>query len=406
MAIHVSKISGLGGALAAKTNVTDRVADPGAVINRPVVATRCSSYSAGLSDGVVTGGTYRVQHNATRTAADLQVVYGNFYNIDVDGPNDITISSAAIETPSGTFYPLFFGGQRSATIKPGGLLVSDPVGVDIASGAAFYTRTYVTVASAGQKWPLGLTTQTTNGEGNNASAAPSDLSTSGTVPTAFAFAYHPLAIVGACSPRNQATLALIGDSIFRGQADTPNDNGYIIRAINKTVGHINLSMAGEQALNFQGTTRARRIRLARGCSHALVQLGVNDMGNGRTLVQIQADLLNIWNALSLRGCKVYQCTITPSTNSSDSYATTVNQTPKSAAFGPGVCIRTQLNDWIRTVPAPLSGCIEVADAVESARNSGLWLPNYTNAGDGTHPNVAACTTIASAISAQVQSLSV
>ena len=48
---------------------------------------------------------------------------------------------------------------------------------------------------------------------------------------------------------------------------------------------------------------------------------------------------------------------------------------------------------------PLAGYIEVADTVESARNSGLWKAGYS--GDGTHPNTVGATAIAAALPSAV-----
>jgi len=54
--------------------------------------------------------------------------------------------------------------------------------------------------------------------------------------------------------------------------------------------------------------------------------------------------------------------------------------------------RSQLNDWIRTKPAPLWDWFDMTEAVETARDSGIWrtdpswgVPRYT--GDGTHPSL-------------------
>jgi hypothetical protein len=112
-----------------------------------------------------------------------------------------------------------------------------------------------------------------------------------------------------------------------------------------------------------------------------VLLGTNDVG--RTLVQMQTDLTTIWTALSNRGMKVHAGTIPPGTTSTDSWATTANQTKKATE-----ATRVAFNDWIRTTPAPLAGYVETADACETARNSGFWkvngAANYATT-DGTHP---------------------
>ena len=83
------------------------------------------------------------------------------------------------------------------------------------------------------------------------------------------------------------------------------------------------------------------------------------------------------------GMQVWQATITPRSTSTDSFATTVNQTPLNAA------VLTEVNDYIRTLPSPLAGVIEASDAASSARNSGLWkvtgAAQYATS-DGLHPS--------------------
>jgi lysophospholipase L1-like esterase len=90
------------------------------------------------------------------------------------------------------------------------------------------------------------------------------------------------------------------------------------------------------------------------------------------------------------GLPVFQNTITPSTTSTDSWATTGNQTPESSN-----AVRVQVNDWIRTVPSPLSGYFEIADLAETARNSGIWKAGYTS--DGLHPNATGHSALAAGI---------
>jgi lysophospholipase L1-like esterase len=357
--------------------------------NNPIVATRCSAYNQGLSNGTDTGVTYRVQHVSPNGGADIQLVYGNFYGIgDTPGVNNITVK-ASIEiggtsSTSGTCYPVTFDGQSTVTIVPGGMVVSDPVGVELAAGSTFYTRTYVSVTS-GQKWPLGITSWTANGEGKTTG----DITGGGAFTTSFEFCYSPLAIIGTTNPVWQPSVLLIGDSIMYGQGSTSgHDSGFAVYAINNNLPYIGMGFPGERADQYQGTGRQWRIRVAKFASYAIVEYGVNDLNYNSAVTPsyIQTQLLNIWNALAQRGLKVYQTTITPRTTSTDNWATTQNQTPFSAAFGPGTCTRTIVNDWIRSVPAPLSGYFDTADQVETSRNSGIWIPNTTV--DGLHPNEA------------------
>lgn len=148
----------------------------------------------------------------------------------------------------------------------------------------------------------------------------------------------------------------------------------------------------------------------------LCAYGRNDVTGGQTLAQVQATLLSLWSGAAARGCKVFQTTITPRTTTTDNFLTLANQT--ADATDP---VRVALNTWIRAgspidpgtlaavavgtsgallagatnhplyanTAAPL-GYVEVADTVESARNSGLWKVIGTTAtGNVTNgsPNV-------------------
>ena len=102
---------------------------------------------------------------------------------------------------------------------------------------------------------------------------------------------------------------------------------------------------------------------------------------------------------------MYQTTVTPQTTSTDAWVTTANQTVTAVHAR-----RIGLNDWIRdgapfdtatglavavgatgstivragTRAHPLKGFFEIADIVETSRNSGIWKAGWTT--DGLHPN--------------------
>ena len=111
--------------------------------------------------------------------------------------------------------------------------------------------------------------------------------------------------------------------------------------------------------------------LSEGCTDAIVALGTNDLTNGRTLVQMQADMALLAGELQGRGLRVHCCTVPPKTNST-------NTTPSASE-----AVRVAYNDWLRTVPLDMATCFETADTLETARNSGYWKTGdyYT---DGIH----------------------
>jgi hypothetical protein len=138
----------------------------------------------------------------------------------------------------------------------------------------------------------------------------------------------------------------------------------------------------------------RRLTLAKGCNVGCVAYGTNDIAGARTLGQIQADLQTIGNGLLGVGMsKVYIVTMPPRTSSTDAWVTTANQTRLATE-----ATRITVNDWIRTVPTPFSGVLELADVVETdiagvaTRNGGYWRANWSD--DGVHGNPVSYAAIA------------
>jgi lysophospholipase L1-like esterase len=151
-----------------------------------------------------------------------------------------------------------------------------------------------------------------------------------------------------------------------------------------------------------------------GCSHVLCAYGTNDVAAGAALGTIQANAIAAWQLFDDARLQVFQTTITPTTTSTDSWATTANQTISGSN-----AVRVSFNDWLRDgAPIssafvavatgsggsalragdplhPLAGYFETADSVESGRNSGKWAASKT--ADGIHPNAAGHLLMAAAI---------
>lgn len=398
----------------------------------PVVTSRPNGQNlntGNLSNGTDTSGNYRYLHQCLVGASDICLVYGNYYSGGTPGPNSITVT-AAVENPTaatqnnngqtGAKLQVTWGGAPSVTIQPGGIVVSDPIPMRLPAGQYLATRTYVSVSAAGQKWPVDLYTIQGSWEGATRGAPATDLTMSSTttIGQSTEAGYGPIAVIGTPFTARTPCVGLVGDSILYGSGDTnPNGMGFAVRALAAAnIPYISVAKPGEQASSVN--TEAgfqKRMALTAACTAVIEEYGQNDRANGRTLAQIQADRLTLWGYYADRGIKVYATTNTPNTTSTDSWATTTNQTLTSSES-----IRTQLNDWLRdgapidatskaAVPRgttsnvlragspghPLVGYIEVADTVETARNSGIWKASYT--GDGTHPNATGHAAAASAI---------
>jgi hypothetical protein len=407
------------------------------IFNRlPIVASRPNGFSVNsvnLSDGTNTSANFRTGHVFTTDCTDLRFVFGNHYNGDTLGPNQITVK-LGVEVPFvsavgnggqvGAILRTYFRGSLSATLDPGGFAITEPLPVVAKAGQRVYLHTNVSVATVGQKWPLDLYTLGSNWEGATKGAPAADLSLTSGIAQTTEPAYSPIAILGTPIGGNRPiVVALVGDSIGYGSGDSVNSVGFLVRAMNSAgIAYMQTCKPGEKAFdrNTSGFTYpSPRMSESIACTHAIEEYGRNDWANARTLAQTQADKLMIAAAYANRGVKVWATTQVPGTSSTDSWATTTNQTPTAYES-----VRLALNTWIRaglpidpstkaavavgTAGAltagqtghPYVGYFEVADTVETARNSGLWKVTGSSFGftiDGTHPSPTGHAAMAAAI---------
>jgi lysophospholipase L1-like esterase len=185
------------------------------------------------------------------------------------------------------------------------------------------------------------------------------------------------------------------------------------RAMNNQIPFINACLSGDSL----GNSQKYRLNLINGCTDVITNMGVNDLVAAASVATVEQNMSTLWQNLSKFGARVWQTTITPKTSSTDTWATTGNQT----AFANN-SNRTTVNDWIRagaplnaslapvaigTAGAllagssghPLTGYFETADQVETARNSGIWKVGsvYTTDGNGLHPSSTGAAAMAATI---------
>ncbi|WP_328858775.1 hypothetical protein OG579_08485 [Williamsia herbipolensis] len=374
---------------------------------RPI-ATRGNNLgpSTYFSPNTQTSATYRVQHALIPglTAYGLRAIYANFAGRFL-GPS--TLSVAASLEWGGKGYELPFLGAATASLPPGGRIVSDPAGITLdpyAYQLGLMSRTYVSCGSGGQ-WPIGLTLNATNGEGSSIGAPGTDLTNKqqketlpSTPASSTAGAFSPVAILGITNA-DICALGIVTDSIGIGTGDsatafaagnTAYDNGFLVRAMNRQVPHMWMGKFGETAVQAALSAHFRAWSLDY-CTHMICTMGRNDITAGSSVSVIANALITLWNLGAVRGLPVAQTTITPNTTSTDMWATVANQT-----IDPNDSVRVTLNTWLKagapmdltagtylavgTAGAvtiddprhPLDYVYDVAATVESATNSGRW----------------------------------
>jgi hypothetical protein len=335
--------------------------------------------------------------------------------------NQTPASGSAFWAPP-QYWPVHFPGEtvtRDVTIQPLGLAVSDPVVINpsILKGESFYVVTIAQpnngTANTGN-WPWSsLFTNDLTADwivGNGTGTAPIDYSTAPPASQASnasgSKAYTPMAVIGTPRLPNQPVIGLIGDSIMSGAGDgiifLNESGGWGLRMLTDNPAspttylyqHFRTSKGSSTGGDQVGPGTAIRFSMLTGCTHIVDEYAVNDIGsNAYTLAGLQAVCLARWATYKALGLKVYATTSTPSTTSTDAWATVAGQTP-GANFGLN-SKWSQYNDWIRTTPAPLDGFIDVAATVLDPSGT-VWKANSTI--DGIHPNTAVHIAIAQAVS--------
>lgn len=341
------------------------------------------------ASGVAGGLTARFLHTIPAAVTEIRLVVpvGWYLTTSGDALNTNVVPVSASVEVAGTSYPVTFQGQKTVTVGPGGCAVSDPIAYELAAGATIYTRTYIGIAS-GEKWieqfPSFGPGAATTGDGFTSG---SDTNTStgamGTAQTTTAF-WTP-SILGVPTAGAMVSVGVLGDSITDGTGDVGAGSCWISRATNAAYPLTRVALSNLQLQNVRANPK-RSLPFLANATHVVPFIGTNDLAVGsRTFAQLKADSTWLFNYLTARGVKVYGATILPRTTSTDSWATTGNQTPVTGMGAGGASNRGLYNAWIRAgADGLISGYLELADAVESSRDSGVWAAG--NTADGIHPN--------------------
>lgn len=345
----------------------------------------------------------RKAHYASDLILSCQLILPNWFVAATGTESEVASGApvtftASIEYPVGTFTQVLFSGLTSAVVANGASVVSDVITVSIPYGARFYSRIYM-VTTAGIFWQSIMTSDTANGEALNIGVAGvSDLTMGGTVTNNVNGIFSPVAIIGST---RKPTVVLMGDSRTYGVGDSYSDGagelGQITRSLaaSSAVNYLNLSMSGGRADTWLSQDHSRRVALTNTYgTHIIEAHGINvfDLPGGTPAYE--ATQLTGIKALFLT-LPMYGVTCYPHSTSSDAWATIANQ-----GQGPNPSNRIGWNDNLRSgsYAAAFAGYFEIADVLESARDSGLWncpvagggTANAVLTGDGLHSLQAGC----------------
>lgn len=377
------------------------------------------SYSA--SDGVQTSATYEVSFTIGGDCRNLRFLFGGqngpFHPLTDD--HRIKLSCKKIVGGTTYFVPIYWTtGERLKTIRPGTVNLAGPLPLDFTEGDTITLRIYVEV-DAGKVWP-----RRQGGTAGTPWQYGVDLVDGGALTTTpGAYIMVPQVILGeSTDAQGIPSVGAYGDSIIQ---PASAGGGWLTLGLGTKVPIVNVGVnteLGDRDFLDQPVWQAERRALTRWSTNAVWQYGINDLyisTGAKTAAAMKAMLLRFCALMARADVPVFATTMTPYTTSTDSWATVVNQTLKDAAVE---VHRVAYNDWLRdgapvnadgtaaaigasgggilragdsdSHPLAYSGCpaspgcvypgyFDLADGVESVRNSGKWIAGYT--GDGLHP---------------------
>ena len=374
-----------------------------------------------------TGATFRQQHTITCDVIGLRLVFHNWVTNGSPPHDSVTFDgavamvpitvTASIETGPypgdiGTFSQVKWNGATSIVIQPGTEVLSDVVYVSIAKGATFFTRTFV--AEPNGKWPVGMKSMHLISEGVH---SVDDYTMANAVNMLAEYqSYGPSAILGMTAGTvAKVGYAVLGSSTAQGYTDFFDSGqvygGFLPRAlVREGVGFITLACSSSVMQDGSLGYLSMRMMLAKYCQGAILAWQTNDITNGRTLANMQADIAAVVALLKAQGVsRVYLTTINPYTTSTDNWATVVNQTLFYAGATAGKeVIRQAFNAWARSssVLSVVDGVFDTAATVEDGGASaptGKWWANGTAFAptlEGLHAATASHILMAAAVTGQ------
>lgn len=334
--------------------------------------------------------TVRMIVRTTVAGRAVRVLLSSAYG---DRPVSIGAAEVALRAHGSAIYlkterRLTVGGRTSFTLRPGAMIVSDPVALDVPSPAELAVSLYV-IGDSGPLTvhPLGLHT-TYVGDGDV--AAVEELVSSRTNQS-----YFWLTGVDVLTSRPTRVIIAFGDSITDGFRTTPNTNrdwpAVLATRLRKNEpgaqwAVLNMGYSGNRVIrdgaDVSALARFGRDALSRIGAHWIIFLeGINDIGfaalpGAPAEEQVTADDLiaadrELIERAHLHGLKMMGATLTP-------YEGSPAYTPH------GEAIRQGLNRWIRTSGA-FDAFVDFDAATRDPADHKRLRPSY-DSGDHIHPN--------------------
>lgn len=317
------------------------------------------------------GGTVGDAVNAATETVEIVLEYsGTAYRFTWSGANTYAVTPAFQSYVSDAIPGLCLAADSTAFVRYGVLGTSWPEGgsavVNFQTPATL-AQYVLSNAGVSQVFGTGVLTTPTGGS------------------TGTLTGWTPLALLGTFTAP-LPVLCDIGDSIADWQNDGSGDGNGNVNFIQRGAWNINSTHVLPSIKMTRGndgwfqwlTSNSGSADALQWCTHAVVEHGHNDIG-GKTLVQLQAAALQVWQMVRAHGVKVYQVKLIP-------YTDATNTTLGSSAWNVGG-LRDQLNTWYDTqVGVTLDGVIDPNTALEDQVRHGFWASNTYSSTDGIHPD--------------------
>jgi lysophospholipase L1-like esterase len=326
-------------------------------------------------------------------AFDIQLVYANFHarqSREAPGPSDFVLSAALLREPFGPPIPLTFGTSLNPVVSRGaGLILSNPLGVDLEPNSDLVIRSGALVARSGLV-PCGMRMKAPGDRMVTSAAERSQVYADGqfAFPEGGAIAelgFGPTAILGVFE-RPAPSFLIWGDSLGWGRGDGDDQNGnsglyerglWRVYPDGSPAPYVNMSRSGDQLASNVPMLAPLKRGLISYVSHVVVALGTNDISVGRELEAIKEDARAIWRSVRRHGAKVVAVKILPKTR------TGANREIFSDAYRPGG-VRDLYTAWLDTrVGIDVDHVLDPNLVLESRHDPGFWVASDVSV-DGLH----------------------
>src|SRR6058998_3239265 len=335
----------------------------------------------------------------------LRVRISNAYGIRplAIGAAFVGVRSTGPAVVPGTNRRLTFGGETSATIAAGALVVSDPVELAFAPLSDLAVSVHLP-----EDLPASFGITGRYARQTNYVSPPGDFVAEETMPVGrLTDDWYFVCGIDVLAPQETGAIVALGDSLTDANISTHDGHHswpsqlarrLVARQSGRPMAVMNQGLGGNRILHdLRGESGLRRfdrdVLAQPGVTHAIVMLGTNDLRNRNarpdeevTADQMIAGLHQMAVRAQTRGIKLFGATLTPFGN----------ETYLPGAWNPvREEHRVAFNNWIRD-NGVLDGVVDFDKALRDPAHPTQMLPTY-DCGDGLHPSDLGYCTMGDAI---------